>query len=177
MLLSDVLKGIKCDCSEIPEMDVENITAKVNLIKEKTLFVLYKSINSNNDTRIEELLKMRPCAILTDRKTEVKTSIPIIYTENARMAYSYAMYNFCKINPKQQPKLQYKAIVLLCNPRKIPTPITRTSTIKAIGSWLFFFFLGVEDLRIGVAEVFVVSGIPITSLFNSVLRTDIKFCH
>lgn len=111
MLLSDVLKGIKCDCSEIPEMDVENITAKANLIKEKTLFVLYKSINRNNDTRIEELLKMRPCAILTDINIDIKTSIPIIYTKNARMAYSYAMYNFCKINPKS---LSFYAVTGSC---------------------------------------------------------------
>jgi hypothetical protein len=111
-------------------------------------------------------------AIRTARVTDVE---PVMH--GSRNEAVKQKRDFCKINPKQQPKVQYKAIVLLCNPRKIPTPITRTSTINAIGSWLFFFFLGVEDLRIGVAEVFVVSGIPITSLFNSVLRTDIKFCY
>ena len=85
-------------------------------------------------------------AINTARVTEVD---PVMH--GSRIEAVKQKRDFCKMKPKIQPKPQYIAIVLFFNPSKIPTPMISTRTIKAIGIWLFFFFLGVEDLRIEVA--------------------------
>lgn len=97
MLLTEILSGISCVNSAFFDTDIENITAKAEEIGENTLFILYKGINFDNTCNINLVIDKKPAAILTDQKIDIKTDCQIIVVENARLAYSYAMYNFCKI--------------------------------------------------------------------------------
>ena len=108
-------------------------------------------------------MAVKPMVVIAKAINTARVTLVEPVMQGSRIEAVKQKRDFCKMKPKQQPKAQNNAMELLFNPSKMPIPMMKISTSSAIGSWLFFFLRGV-DLRIGVAEVFVVSGIPITSL-------------
>lgn len=98
MILSELLIGIEYANKEIPNIEIENITTKQNEIKNNTLFIFFKGIKFNTLTILSDIIKKKPAVIISDIELEKTADIPIIYVKNARMAYSYIMWNFCKID-------------------------------------------------------------------------------
>ena len=98
MLLSEILREINYEKTDIQDLEIDNVTAKTDLINERTLFILYKGINSDKDTVIQDIAKKNPAAIISDQNIKNDVCVPIISVDNARIAYTKAMYNFCKIN-------------------------------------------------------------------------------
>lgn len=98
MLLSEVLRGINCKTAHIPDIDIENITAKTELINSKTLFILYRGVKCDINNYLDNVIKKNPALIISDRAINGILKIPTLLVDNARIAYSVAMYNFCKIN-------------------------------------------------------------------------------
>ena len=107
MLLSELLRGIDCKTAHIPDIEIENITAKTELINNNTLFILYKGLKCDTDTRLNDIIDKKPAAIISDRAIKGNFKIPTILVDNARIAYSVAVYNFCKIDAE---KLKFYAI-------------------------------------------------------------------
>lgn len=101
MLLSDILSGIEIISPEIPDISIENITAKVSEIKSSSLFIFYKPHSVDINTVLKKITEKLPAVILTDIEITEKLSIPVIRVKNARRAYSYVMFNFCNIDTKK----------------------------------------------------------------------------
>ncbi len=97
MLLTEILSGISSVHSKFSNIDIENITTKAEEIGEKTLFIFYKGVKFDNTANINLITDKKPTAILTDQNLSATADTQIILVENARLAYAYAMYNFCQI--------------------------------------------------------------------------------
>lgn len=107
MLLSQVLKNVECTQNEIPIIEVENITANINHINRNTLFVFFIGIKFDTRKIINYIISKRPAIIVSDKFLNVSTEIPIVYVKNARKAYSYALWNFNRIDEK---KIKFYAV-------------------------------------------------------------------
>jgi len=101
MILSELLFGIEYSNKEVPNIEIETVTAKQNEITNNTLFIFLKGIKFNTLTILSEIVEKKPAVIISDTNLQKTADIPIIYVKNARMAYSYIMWNFCKIDGKK----------------------------------------------------------------------------
>ena len=79
---------------DIEEIEIENVTTKLELISKNTLFVIISGINFDTGKIIKYIEEKSPAAVVCDRDWGVTTSIPQIFVKNARAALSilYSKY-------------------------------------------------------------------------------------
>ena len=99
MLLSQILSKSECEPKLFFDSEIRHITSKVESIEEKTLFFLLKGINFDVSKIINKVIAKNPVLIVTDTDVQENGTVPIIKIQNARLAYAYAMWNFCEIDP------------------------------------------------------------------------------
>ena len=99
MLLSQILSKSECEPKLFFDSEIRHITSKVESIEEKTLFFLLKGINFDVSKIINKVIAKNPVLIVTDTDVQENGTVPIIKIRNARLAYAYAMWNFCEIDP------------------------------------------------------------------------------
>ena len=103
MLLKEVLRGIEYKGNEIPSIDIKNVTANLNLINENTLFVFIEGINFDTKRILKDIVSKKPGIIISETPLYETKSIPIIYVNNIRKAYSYSFMIPGTIKSKDQP--------------------------------------------------------------------------
>ena len=98
MLLSKILKNVDLYDTDIPRVNVEKITAKLEFVDKNTLFILLKKEKNDIEKIIKSLTKSEPAAIVTEAELVLNETIPVIRVKNARKAYAMATYNLFEID-------------------------------------------------------------------------------
>lgn len=98
MKLSKILRKTECESKLFFDTEIENITSKLDSIKDKTLFFLFRAVNFDTRKIIDKVFEKNPALIITDTDIEENGTVPIIKIQNARSTYAYAMWNFCEID-------------------------------------------------------------------------------
>ena len=99
MKVSELISKDEYECAvNVSNKEIKRVTSNVNLIEKDTLFVLLKGINFDTEKIIEYILAKKPAVIVCDKDRTVKTDIPVLKVENARLALAYICSKFYKID-------------------------------------------------------------------------------
>ena len=143
MRLSELLSGIECNINaKNYNVEIENVTTKVDKINSKTLFIIIDGINFDTSQIIPDILNKCPAAILCDKNWNLPDTTLTVNVKNARLTLALLC---SRINKIDYSKVKFVAVTGTNG---------KTSTATMIEKMLIYAgekvgFIGTGTIRIG----------------------------
>ena len=142
MKLSKLLFGVDLLDNYIPDTEIDRVTAKVDLIDEDTLFILFDAIRYDTKKVIDSVFSKNPRVVITDLILDPPSSLTVIRVKDARRAYAQICYNFCEIDERL---LKFFAVTGTCGKTTTATMLYNLFTEAKIKCG----FIGTGKILIG----------------------------